>query len=146
MRRYLRGGGGIALFVFGSPALYFGAVYAGLAETLGYETMRKTFGGPLARRRETGTSLGLRRFYFRKGQTIFVDYDVRVAYGAFKIFVFEMYVPIGKRPGRWRTFAHNETGTAEFPVEASGYYALQFGGSPTGSGYDVSYDIRWGVR
>jgi hypothetical protein len=120
----------------------------GLLETLGYEsqTVRGGFG-----RTTRGLSVGTKTMYLRAGHAFFVDYDAHVDTGA-------LYIALTKcwAPGEEKTrFSHHvketSSGQLVFPITESGWYEAIFDGSvlghsPPGSGYDVSYTLRWGVR
>jgi hypothetical protein len=50
-----------------------------------------------------------------------------------------------------RLISESEKGTVTFPIQESGLYRISFDGTVlgaerNGSGYDLSYHIRWGIR
>ena len=89
--------------------------------------------------------------YFSKGQEVFADYDVDITTGSFLI---RMYNYLGVMDPD-KHFRHrvesDEKGHVSFLIKESGLYQLVFegsvlGNSPPGSGYDIKYTVKWGMR
>jgi hypothetical protein len=121
----------------------------GVLQTLGYESQSVSFGG--LSRTESGLSVGLKTVYLRQGGSFFVDFDAQVNTGALYIALFKVWAP-GEDKTR---FSHHvkETSSGQLvtPITESGWYNVVFdgsvlGNSPAGSGYNLSYTVRWGVR
>ena len=121
----------------------------GLLETLGYES--QTLDGRGLGRSGSGLSLGVKTVYLRAGSAFFVDYDAHVDAGALYVALLKCWAP-----GEDKTLFHHhvkETSSGQFvvPITQSGWYSAiidgsVLGNSPPGSGYHLSYTVRWGVR
>lgn len=138
----------VALLLLGALVLLGGAFYAGAIETLGHESKRLTYGGN-AIGGKSGSSFGLKRFYFFAGQQFFADYEVEVERGAFEIVVLKTLGSDGKKTHHRHLVSADGRGEAVFTIEESGLYSILFQGSVLGGagvGYDVRYDVRWGLR
>ena len=128
----------------------FGAVQGGLIETLGFERDSKSF-HTFVSTKGGGFGLGLKYFYLREGQVAFVDYDAEVRRGSLRLGLHKMGAPVGQGPHFVHQVARSGSGRAEFAIPESGLYKFTFDGSVLdgetgGAVYDVSYEIRWGVR
>lgn len=139
-----RATGPIALI--GACALVFVATgYAiGLFQTLGYEKHSITFSG-FASGTSSGGGFGLKTMLFFKGQTAFVDYDVEIREGAFRL-VIDKYLGGMDSPRHTEEITASGSGEATFLIPETGVYAFRFNGSPRGNGYDLTYSVRWGAR
>ena len=145
-----RWGGPVLLLIAAVFVCLAGAFYAGLIETLGVETKHRAFHG-YATSTSSGTSFGVKYWYFLEGQQFFADYDVEVNSGAFKIVVLQTFGTGRDAPHYRHEVARNDSGEAVFTIEKRGLYSIDFdgtvvGGDPNTRGYDVSYRVRWGVR
>lgn len=141
-------GGSVVLILLGAFVLLGGAFQTGALETLGYENRRLTYDG-FATGSNNGSSFGLKYFYFFPGQQLFAEYDVDVARGAFEIVVNEPFGGADEAGYHQHVVASDERGEAVFTIEQGGLYAISFDGSVlhgVGKGYDVSFDVRWGLR
>jgi len=141
-------GGPVALLLLGALVLLSSAFFAGAIETLGYETRHLTYGGN-AIGSKSGTSFGLKRFYFFAGQQFFAAYDVEVERGSFEVVVLKPLGSGGETAYHQHRVSADGSGEAVFTIKESGLYSIQFQGSVlggVGDGYDVRYDVRWGVR
>ena len=122
---------------------------AGLLETFGYES-RTVRGGGFSHSSQ-GLSLGTKTMYLRKGQAFFVNYDVQVNTGSFRIALLKVWAPGEAKTRFSHQLQETSSGELAFPITESGWYDAAFDGSvlghsSPGSGYDVSYSVRWGVR
>jgi hypothetical protein len=139
-----RAAGPVALLI--ACALVFVSTgYAiGLIQTLGFENRRITFSG-FASGTGGGGGFGLKTMLFFKGQTAFVDYDVEIREGAFRL-VIDKYLGGMESPRHTEEISSSGSGEAAFPIPETGVYSFRFDGSPRGNGYDLSYSVRWGAR
>ena len=134
----------IALLL-GCALVFVSTGYAiGLIQTLGYENRRITFSG-FASGTGSGGGLGLKEMLFFKGQTAFVDYDVEIREGAFRL-VIDKYLAGMDSPRHTQEITSSGSGEAAFVIPETGIYSFRFSGSPRGNGYDLSYSVRWGAR
>ena len=140
------GGLGVLLVVVIGMALAFAV---GVVETLGYES-RVVSGNGLTSTK-SGYSLGLKTFYFTKGQEYYVMYDSVIQKGALIVHLYKMgSMPTSDTPYH-RKISESGKGTVRFPIQESGWYGMSFSGSVLGAKhgagrYDLSYQIRWGIR
>jgi hypothetical protein len=121
----------------------------GLLETLGYESQHVTYGQLTSS--ESGWSMGLNTFYVRAGSAFFVDYDAQVSAGSLAIFLFKCWAPGEDKTVLNHHVKETSSGQLVVPITQSGWYTAVFDGSvlgdsPPGSGYDVTYTLRWGLR
>ena len=135
----------VPLLLLGIPLGY----QTGVFETLGYESKSIKGGGFTSTK--SGMSLGVTTMYFFKGQTVFVDYDAEVKAGSLWIKVYPLTAMLDADAWLRHKVESTEKGTANFEVEKSGWYRLDWDGtvlgkSPAGSGYDIDYTLTWGVR
>ena len=126
-----------------------GAQQAGFIETLGYEQRSKTYQRMIGS--SDGFGLGLKTYYLREGQVAFVDYTADVRTGGLRIGLIKSPGISRSDPHFTHKVGHSASGQVTFSVPASGLYRFYFdgtvlGGDPTTSGYDLSYQVRWGVR
>jgi hypothetical protein len=137
------------LFAVGICATIVLGYASGVLQTLGYESQSVSF--HRLRSSESGYSVGPKTVYLRRGSSFFVDYDAHVSTGALHVALYKVWAP-GEEKMR---LSHHvkETGGGQLvvPISESGWYRAIFGGSvlgnsPAGSGYDLSYTVRWGVR
>ncbi len=124
-------------------------VVTGVVETLGYES-RNINGNGLSST-NTGSSFGLKYFYFSKGQKFFAEYDAVIQKGSLFVHLTKLgSMPTGDSPYSQKIFKSGK-GTVTFPIQENGLYKMSVSGSVLGAdsrgrGYDISYSIRWGVR
>jgi hypothetical protein len=121
----------------------------GLLETLGYES--KSLDGRGLGRTENGLSAGVKTFYLRAGSAFFVDYDVHVDTGALTVALFKCWAPGEDKALFHHHVKETSSGQLVVPIPESGWYTAFFNGSvlgnsPPGSGYHLSYTVRWGMR
>ena len=125
------------------------AYSVGLLETLGYES--RSLNGNGLTSTKSGYSFGLQTWYFTKGQRFFAEYDGDIRSGALIVHLYKFgSMPTADTP-YYRTIDHNGTGTVTFPIQESGLYRITFSGSVLGAQpgigqYDLTYQMRWGVR
>ena len=141
--------GPIALLI-GAVLFFFGALYfGGVINVLGYEHRSVTFSG-FASGTKAGGGFGLKDMLFFKGQTFYADYDVTIREGSFRISVFDLFAPIGEKPHFGERVTESGSGEATYVIPETGIYTMIFEGSvlggKKGAGYDVTYDVTWGVR
>ncbi len=140
------GGLSVALVVVVGMALAFAI---GTMETLGYES-RGISGNGLTSTK-SGYSLGIKTFYFAKGQEYFAEYDSVIQKGSLVVHLHKLgSMPTNDTP-YYRKISQSGKGTVRFPIQESGWYRMSFSGSVLGSkhgagSYDLSYEIRWGIR
>ncbi len=121
----------------------------GVLQTFGYESKEKSSRGLSSS--ESGLSLGFKSLYLAAGTVFFADYDVEVKAGSFNIQLIKSSGEIGKKPHFHHQVEQTSQGELTFHITESGWYDADFDGSvlglsPPGSGYDVHYTVRWGVR
>ena len=122
---------------------------AGILDTLGYES--KTLQGGGFTSTQSGYSLGLKTMYFRQGQTVFAEYDAEITAGSLLVRLYN-YENVLDADSHFRhRLESTGKGNVTFVVEESGWYRLVFegsvlGNSPPGSGYDIDYTVKWGLR
>lgn len=125
------------------------ALTTGLIETLGYES--RSINGTGLTNTRSGYSWGLTTFYFEKGQEFFAEYETVIHKGSLVIHLYKIgTVPSGDTPYHTMV-SQSGKGTIKFPIQESGLYRMSFSGSVLGAkqhsgGYDMSYQIRWGIR
>ena len=137
----------IALGLAGAVFL-FGAIQAGLIETLGFERDTKAYHTFVSTKGQ-GYGLGLKYFYLREGQVAFIDYDAEVRRGSLRLGLMRISAPIGKGPHLVHQISQSGSGSVEFTVSESGLYKFYFRGSVLGGEgavYDVTYEVLWGLR
>ena len=136
----------ILAIVVGGLGVGFGT---GMVETLGYES-RSLMGNGLTSMK-SGYSLGINTFYFFKGQEFFADYEADIREGALIVHLYKF----GSMPTSDSPYFHkiNQSGkgTVLISIRESGLYRMNFSGSvlgaKSGTGrYDLSYQMRWGIR
>ena len=121
----------------------------GIMDTLGYES--RTINGNGLTNTQSGYSWGFNTFYFVKGQDFFAEYETLIHKGSLVIHLYKVgTAPSGDTPYH-RMISQSERGTIKFPIHESGLYRISFSGSVLGGarndwGYDLSYQIRWGIR
>jgi hypothetical protein len=139
---------GIAGLVVTLPlvaALYM----TGLVNTLGVAAASESYGGGFTS--DTAEfSLGLSRFYFLEGQEVYFDYDVTVDNGAMRFGLMHIGA-LANGLHDYKDVYRSGTGTVSFRVRESGFYRTYFNGWPGARkkkkrGYEVSYNVTWGVR
>lgn len=121
----------------------------GLLETLGYES--RTLDGRGFGRSASGLSVGVKTVYLRAGSAFFVDYDAHVDTGALVVGLFKCWAPGEDKTRFYHHIKETSSGQLVVPIHESGWYSAVFdgsvlGNSPPGSGYHVSYTVRWGMR
>lgn len=121
----------------------------GVLQTLGYESKVKTSGGLSSS--DSGLSLGCKSLYLSAGTVFFARYDVEVKVGSLNIQLIKSWGQIGKKPHFRHRVEETSQGELTFHITESGWYKANFDGSvlgrsPPGSGYDVDYTVRWGIR
>ncbi len=140
--------GGLGVLLVGVVGMVL-AFATGMVETLGYES-RGVSGNGLASTK-SGYSLGMKTFYFTKGQEYFVTYDVVIQQGRLIVHLYKLgSMPTSDTPYH-RQISQGGKGTLRFPIQESGWYRMSFSGSVLGDKpgtgkYDLSYRIRWGIR
>jgi hypothetical protein len=140
------GGLGVSLVLVAGMVLAFAT---GMVETLGYES-RDISGTGLTSTR-MGHSFGLKTFYFIKGQEFFAEYETDIQKGSLTVHLYKIgSMPSSKTPYH-RLISQSGKGTVVFPIQESGLYRMSFRGTVLGvqrntGGYDLSYQIRWGIR
>jgi hypothetical protein len=139
------GFGVLAVFMVGVMM----AFATGQVQTLGYES--RSLSGDGLTSMKAGHSLGLKTFYFFKNQEFFADYDTDIRKGALTIHLVQFgRLPSGNSPYHQK-IRQSEKGTVRFRIQESGLYHIGFRGSVLGGqsrtgSYDLSYQIRWGIR
>lgn len=140
----VRATGPIAL-VIACVMVFLGTGYGlGLFQTLGYEKRNITFSG-FASGTGSGGGFGLKEMLFFEGQTAFVEYDVEIRAGAFRL-VIDKYLAGLDSPRHTEEITSSGSGEATFRIPETGIYSFRFTGSPRGNGYDLSYTVSWGAR
>lgn len=100
---------------------------------------------------KSGYSLGINTFYFFKGQEFFADYEADIRKGALIVHLYKF----GSTPTSDSPYFHkiNQSGkgTVQISIRESGLYRMNVSGSvlgaKSGTGrYDLSYQMRWGIR
>ncbi len=132
---------------FGLGIFLFGALQAGVIETLGFERDTRAF-HTFVSTRGGGFGFGLKYFYLREGQVAFVDYDAEVRQGSLRLGLMKLGKGIGKGPHFVEQVNESGSGRASFEIPESGLYKFYFNGSVLGGdsgGYDVTYQVRWGL-
>ncbi|MCB0384875.1 MAG: hypothetical protein KDD43_05735 [Bdellovibrionales bacterium] len=125
------------------------ALATGIMETLGYES--RNINGNGLTNTQSGYSWGLNTFYFAKGQDFFAEYETVIHKGSLVIHLYEIgTAPSGDTPYH-KVVSQSGRGTIKFPIQESGLYHISFSGSVLGEkqgdwSYDLSYQIRWGIR
>jgi hypothetical protein len=125
------------------------AFATGQVQTLGYES--RSLSGDGFTSLKAGHSLGIKTFFFFKNQDFFADYDADIRKGALSIHLVKFgRLPSGNSP-YFRKIGESGKGTVTFPIQESGLYHIGFRGSVLGASsrtgsYDLSYQIRWGIR
>jgi hypothetical protein len=123
--------------------------FAGLIQTLGYESRRVTFGG-VATGSSSGGGFGLKHTLFFEGQTFFADYAAEVRKGSLRIGILETFGAIGGKPHFVRSIKKSGRGEVTYRIPKTSIYSIYFEGSvlgkAQGSGHDVTYSVRWGAR
>jgi hypothetical protein len=100
---------------------------------------------------ESGLSFGLKTIYLRQGSAFFVDYETQVNTGALYVGLFKAWAPGEDKARLSHHVKETSSGQLVVPISESGWYHVVFdgsvlGNSPAGSGYHLSYTVRWGVR
>ena len=140
--------GGLGVFAL----LMTGAILAfatGVVETLGYESRHISGNGLTSTR--SGSSWGLKTFYFAKGQDFFAEYEASIQKGSLVVHLYKIgSMPSSETPYH-RMISETGKGTVKLPIQESGLYRISFDGTVLGTqrnagGYDLSYHIRWGIR
>jgi hypothetical protein len=119
---------------------------------LGYASLTSTWTshGPLVPSPESryGTSFGIDRFLFFRGQEAFVEYDADIRAGSLYLYVFS---PWDRKLGGGQASYVTASGSGEWtvPIHKTGFYVVVI--HPTtvrsdDSGWDISYSVRWGAR
>ncbi len=140
------GGLGALLVLVVGMAVVFSV---GIVETLGYES--RGLGGNGLASTKSGYSFGLKTFYFTKGQNFFAEYDSAIRKGSLNVHLYKLgSMPTNDTP-YYRKISESGNGTINFPIQESGLYRVNFNGSVLSSkhgagSYDLSYEIRWGIR
>jgi hypothetical protein len=121
----------------------------GVLQTLGYESQAVSF--QHLSRSESGLSVGLKTIYLRQGSSFFVDYDAQVNTGALYVALYKAWAPGEDKMRLSHYVKETSSGQLVVPITESGWYSAIFdgsvlGNSPAGSGYNLSYTVRWGVR
>ncbi|MCF6197928.1 MAG: hypothetical protein L3J67_00780 [Hyphomicrobiaceae bacterium] len=94
---------------------------------------------------KVGYSVGLNRFYFLAGQTVFVDYDVKnIEAGKLHILVSKRW-EFGGDNSKTLFVEQAESGRFTFTIPESGFYYIKIGGSSGPNGYDLTYSANWGA-
>ncbi len=125
------------------------AFATGQVQTLGYES--RSLSGDGFTSMKAGHSLGVKTFYFFKNQEFFADYDADIRKGALTVHLVQFgRLPSGHSP-YYQKIGESGKGTVRFLVQESGLYHIGFRGSVIGGqsrtgSYDLSYQIRWGIR
>ncbi|WP_447961997.1 hypothetical protein [Nitrospira sp. Ecomares 2.1] len=125
------------------------ALATGIMETLGYES--RNIKGNGITNTQSGYSWGLNTFYFTKGQEFFAEYETVIHKGSLTIHLYKIgTAPSGDTPYH-KMVSQSGRGTVTFPIQESGLYRISFSGSVLGGtqnewGYDLSYQIHWGIR
>jgi len=125
------------------------AFATGVIETLGYES--RDLGGNGLTSIRSGSSWGLKTFYFAKGQDFFAEYETVIHKGSLVVHLYKIgSMPSSETPYH-RMISQSGKGTVKFPIQESGLYRISFDGTLLGTqrnagGYDLSYHIRWGIR
>lgn len=140
------GGLGVSLVLVAGMVLAFAT---GMVETLGYES-RDISGTGLTSTR-MGHSLGLKTFYFVKGQEFFAEYETDIQKGSLTVFLHKYWTLPNTKSPYHQSITHSGKGTVTFPIQESGLYSIGFRGKMLGAkgygkSYDLSYQIRWGIR
>lgn len=92
-----------------------------------------------------GMSFGAKSFYATSGKTITVNYDATVARGHLKIWIRPSGLAVGSVVAQTPDLK-SASGTLTYQVPQSGMYEISIFPVPDGTGYDVSYDVKWSVR
>ena len=121
------------------------AYAAGLITTLGYEKVSKAYHGYGAGSR-SGGGVGLKHMYFFEGQIFFARYDAEIREGSLRIGILETFGELGDKPHFVKEVQVGGQGEVTYRIPKSGFYSIYFDGSPSGNGYDISYEMRWGAR
>lgn len=125
------------------------AFATGVVETLGYESSHVSGNGLTSTR--AGYSLGLNTFYSDKGRKFFAEYETVIQQGSLVVHLYKVgSLPAGDTPYHEK-ISQSGKGTVKFPIQENGLYRISFSGSVLGASrngdsYDLSYDIRWGIR
>lgn len=144
--KVLVGGLGTLLMVVAGLMVGFAT---GILETLGYESRHVSGNGFTSTR--SGYSLGFNTFYSDKGRKFFAEYETAIQQGFLVVHLYK----VGSLPSRdtplHEIIFRSGKGTVKFPIQESGLYRISVSGSilgaqPNGVDYDLSYDIRWGIR
>jgi hypothetical protein len=145
-------GNGVVVGLGALVLLVVGMVFSfatGAVETLGYES--RGIGGNGLTSTKSGYSLGLKTFYFAKHQKFFAEYDSVIQRGSLIVHLYKLgSLPTSDTP-YYRKISQSGKGTITFPIQQSGWYRMSFSGSvlgaePSAGSYDLSYQIRWGIR
>lgn len=125
------------------------AFATGFLETLGYESRHVSGNGLTSTR--SGYSLGLNTFYSDKGRKFFAEYEVVIQQGSLGIILYKVGSLSSSDTPLHEIISQSAKGTVKFPIQENGLYRISFRGSilgtqKNGDGYDMSYDIRWGIR
>lgn len=137
--------GPVAALVLVAIAALVLAYAAGLITTLGYEKVSKTYHGYGAASR-SGGGVGLKHMYFFGGQTFFARYDAEIREGSLRIGILETFGEFGNKPHFVKEVQVGGRGEATYRIPKSSFYSVYFDGSPSGNGYDISYEMLWGAR
>lgn len=136
-----------AAIVLGAAVTYVAAYATGVVTALGYETCdcRET---PFYAT-DDGLGLGLSTMLLFEGQTLYVDYDIDVTEGVFRLHLYRLPMRREYRDmGLYKVFHADAAGRIDWPVPATGVYTLHFDadnviGKPRH--HDVSYTVTWGA-
>lgn len=121
----------------------WGVAYAmGVAPWLGYATQSQTF--VQERSAPSGMSIGPRTFAFKRGQRVFVSYDLhRAEAGTLEVRVIRRG-DLTPDPTATLTLERASKGLHEYRVPKSGLYTVALNCLPDANGCDVSYRASWG--
>lgn len=140
------GGFGVFLALMTVMVLAFAT---GMIETLGFES-RDIDGNGLTST-GSGYSLGLKTFYFAKGQDFYAEYETSIQKGSLVVHLYKIgSMPSSETPYH-RMISQSGKGTVKFHIQEGGLYRMSFSGTVLSTqqdagGYDLSYHIRWGIR
>jgi len=123
-----------------------GLAYAtGLIKALGYEKVSTAYHGHGVGS-DSGGGFGLKHMYFFEGQTFFAQYDAEIREGSLRIGILETFGEFNTKPHFVKAIQVGGRGEVTYRIPKSSFYSIYFEGSPSGNGYDISYEMLWGAR
>ena len=113
----------------------------------GRESRRRTFDPP-ASGWNNGFTYGSRYFYAKAGSRVDITYRVKIARGAFYVYVKRFKAGLdGTVAGSWEVPSDGSGQWSAIIPETGTYYILADGQSTRGSrGYDVDYTVSWRIH